>query len=246
MIWLDETPSTNSYLSSLITSAETPLPDLTAVAARKQSAGRGQRGNFWEAEPGRNLTLSVVHYPPETLRPIEQFSISEATALAVTDTLADFGIEAMVKWPNDIYVGDRKICGILIEHSLLGLTIRHSVLGIGLNVNQTLFISDAPNPVSMRQIIGKDDFDLEEVAGRLLSRLEERLSLCVAADNRKILHADFLKRLWRGDGRYYPFRERAAGREFLASIIDIEPSGLLLLSNGGRYAFKEIEFLLKR
>lgn len=246
MIWLDETPSTNSYLSSLISTAENPLPDLTAIAAGKQSAGRGQRGNFWEAEPGKNLTLSVLYYPPETLRPIEQFSISEATALAVADTLADFGIEAMVKWPNDIYVEDRKICGILIEHSLIGLTIRHSILGIGLNVNQTRFISDAPNPVSMMQIIGADTFDIEEVASRLLSHLEKRLSLCATTDNRKILHTDFLKHLWRGDGRYYPFRERATGREFLASIINIEPSGLLLLSNGGRYAFKEIEFLLKR
>ena len=107
--------STNSYVSHHAAS----LADMTMVIADAQTAGRGQRGNSWESEPGKNLTFTLLHRPKGVL-PREQFAISEATALAVADFLEENGISAAVKWPNDIYVGDRKIAGILIEHSLTG------------------------------------------------------------------------------------------------------------------------------
>ena len=119
---LEETASTNTYA----TQHAGELADMTMVTARRQSAGRGQRGNSWESEPGRNLTFSLFFRPPRSLHPRSQFFISEAVALAIADALAGRGVEAMVKWPNDIYCGDRKICGILIEHSLFGDHIRRS------------------------------------------------------------------------------------------------------------------------
>lgn len=162
---LESVDSTNNYAKANAAS----LPSPTMVVAREQTAGRGQRGNSWESEPGANLTFSVfVRLPEFPAR--RQFAVSEAVALAVADTLGVFGVQAKVKWPNDIYVGDRKICGILIEHALMGAELMHTVIGVGINVNQKRFLSPAPNPVSMRQLLGKETPVVavrEEVAARL-------------------------------------------------------------------------------
>lgn len=244
-IWVDEAPSTNSLLSRIVAQTPAPIPDMTSVAVRHQTSGRGQRGNSWESEPGKNLTISYLHYPPESLHPADQFAISEATALAVADLLKDYDIKARIKWPNDIYTGDFKICGILIEHSILSQSISHSIIGIGLNVNQTRFVSDAPNPISMRGILGGCELDIREVASKLGSFLRDRLVFCPSATGRGELHAAFMSRLWRADGGKYPFRDRKSGVRFEASIEYVEPRGTLRLSNGEGYAFKEVEFLLK-
>lgn len=238
-ILLDTTDSTNSYIKREI---ETIQP-LTMVLAKDQTAGRGQRGNSWEAEPGRNLTLSFFIIPSD-IRPAQQFIISEAVALAILDTLSSYGIVALVKWPNDIYVADKKICGILIENSIMGVSISHSIIGIGLNVNQTVFVSDAPNPVSMAQIAGKE-FSLDDVADRLGGYCEARLDETKRPDE---LHKEYFARLWRSDGSLHPFREPASGERFFASIHSVELTGHLNLkrSNGEIrcYAFKEVEFIL--
>lgn len=259
-LWLPEVDSTNTYLKGRL---ET-VGERVMVLARRQTAGRGQRGNSWEAEPGRNVTASFW-FRPEGVKAAGQFAISEAVALAIVGALADYGIAAKVKWPNDIYVGDRKICGILIENSVMGDGISHSIVGFGLNVNQQLFLSDAPNPVSMAMLTGRE-YPLQEIAealgrhfGEYLGK-EERGS----GDNigkigdRERLHEEYIASLWRGDGRVYPFRT-AAGRElFHARIAGIEPSGHLLLEEEKeglpvlpaeekgalrRFAFKEVEFL---
>ncbi|MDE6023615.1 MAG: biotin--[acetyl-CoA-carboxylase] ligase, partial [Muribaculaceae bacterium] len=130
IIHLEEVDSTNAYIKREAAGLEAPV----MVVARSQTAGRGQRGNTWESEPGKNLTFSVL-IRPDSFPAISQFSISEATALAVSDFLRLNNIDSKVKWANDIYVGDRKICGILIQHSLAGFNIGYSVLGIGINVN---------------------------------------------------------------------------------------------------------------
>lgn len=240
MIWLPEVGSTNTWLSQ----NQARLPDFSVAVARRQSAGRGQRGNSWESEDGKNLTFSMLYRPDARFRPSRQFSISEGVALAVTDALARFGISASVKWPNDIYVADRKIAGILIEHSLLGSSIQYTVIGIGLNVNQALFLSDAPNPVSMVQLAGRE-FDLQSVLYTLADALRVRLAETATDEGRAGLHRDFHAALWRGDGRLYPFRDAATGQTFQARIDHIEPDGFLCLEPGGRrYAFKEVAFLL--
>ncbi len=128
----------------------------TVWVADYQTAGRGQRGNSWESTEGKNLLFTVL-LRPEFLAVGQQFSISQITALAVVKMLEEKGLAAKIKWPNDIYAGDKKICGILIEHSIMGANLSASILGIGINVNQEKFDSDAPNPTSLiLELAGED------------------------------------------------------------------------------------------
>ena len=244
---LEEVGSTNSYAA--VHAAE--LDDMTMILADAQTSGRGQRGNSWEAEPGRNLTFTLFH-TPEQMPAARQFLISEATALAVCDFLASEGADCMVKWPNDIYAGDRKICGILIENSLIGARIDHTRIGVGLNINQREFRSDAPNPVSLVQLTGRE-LDLSSASARLGEYLAARLrqaSAYAAKDpSESSLHSEFLKKLYRNDGRLYPYRRREDGKRFAARIAGVDPAGPLLLLEEGKdtpeqFAFKEVEFLL--
>lgn len=239
---LPEVDSTNSWLARNAAS----IAETTLVAAREQTAGRGQRGNTWEAEPGANLTFSVL-WRPASFDPARQFAISEAFALAIADTLADlYGIEARVKWPNDIYVGDRKLCGILIEHAVIGRRIERTIAGAGININQTVFRSPAPNPVSVAQITGRKH-PLPEALEAVAAAIDRRFAAIEAEDQREALHTEFMSRMWRADGRPYPFRE-PGGEPFDAVIEGVEPDGILLLRDTAgrlrRYAFKQAEFLL--
>lgn len=236
--WIEETSSTNSYVRENLPS----VGELNLVVARRQTAGRGQRGNRWESEPGKNLTFSYCLRP--RLLPSQHFRISEAAALAVTAALADYGIEAKVKWPNDIYVGERKICGILIENSIMGAMVTRSIVGTGLNVNQMEFVSDAPNPVSMAQLTGRK-YDLDEVAGRLAEKVRDYMGR-VGTDGDG-LQKEYLEKMWRNDGEWHTFRDVATRQEFRGKVEGIDPGGLLKLrieADGTvrRYAFKEIEW----
>ena len=149
IIWLESADSTNEECKRHISD----LDNLSVMAALSQTCGKGQRGNVWISDPGKNLTFSILLKSDNgsifQVKACDQFIISEAAALSVTDLLAAHGIPAKIKWPNDIYVGNRKICGILIEHSLRADRISWSIIGIGLNVNQTIFPDDLPNPTSM-------------------------------------------------------------------------------------------------
>lgn len=234
-----ELGSTNSELARL---ADEGAAAGTVVTARAQTAGRGQRGNSWESAPGLNVTMSVLLRPRE-VAPREQFAVSEAVALAVAetlDTLLPPSMTAAVKWPNDIYVGNRKICGILIENRVWPASIERSIAGIGLNVNQRRFLSDAPNPVSVWQLTG-EEHDVDAVARELARRVIDNCAVC------RSLHGRYMARLWRNDGALHPFRE-PGGDCFDARIADVALGGLLSLELAGgevrRYAFKEIEFVL--
>ncbi len=238
--WLDSVKSTNSYLAEIADDA----PHGTVVAARAQTAGRGQRGNSWEAEPGKNLTFSLL-LRPDAVDAVDQFRISEAVSLGVVDALRSevhLPERIAVKWPNDIYFDNRKICGILIENSLMGRSIKHSIAGIGINVNQREFRSDAPNPVSLWQITGREiplaPF-LDKVTAAVLSRLD-------MPSNE--LHLEYMQALWGRDGRTY--RDTATGEIFSAKITDVALSGHITLQpdsfgEGPRvYAFKEVAVIL--
>lgn len=246
MIWLEETASTNSFLKEHIGD----IAPFEIVAARNQTAGRGQRGNSWETEPGKNLTFSF-HFSPENILPREQFVISEAIALAMTGVLNRYGIEARVKWPNDIYVEDRKICGILIENSIMGTRIADSIIGAGLNVNQEIFLSDAPNPVSMRQLTGVD-YDLDEVGEIVEENIRKYFEYLKLPGDRGELERLYHASLWRNDGSAYPFVDTASVEGFEARIRRVEPTGHLMLDvqRDGEtaerrvYAFKEVGFVL--
>ena len=240
---LEQVDSTNSYVS--LHAAE--LDDMTMVIADAQTAGRGQRGNSWESRPGLNLTFTLL-FRPKGIAPREQFAISEATALAIADFLNDACIDARVKWPNDIYVDDSKISGILIEHSVTSTAIEHTRIGVGLNINQTEFMSDAPNPVSLSMLTGQA-YDISRVAAAVGSHLERRLAQTSTSEGRDAIHSEFKRRLWRGDGNPHPFRLRDSGRDFAGIIADVEPDGHILILDAenlqtSRFAFKEVEFLL--
>lgn len=241
---LETVDSTNSYVATH--AAE--LENFTMVAANTQTAGRGQRGNSWESEPGKNLTFTLF-YRPEGIAPREQFAISEAVALAVARFLEDEGVAASVKWPNDIYHNDYKISGILIEHSLCGDRIEHTRIGVGLNVNQTTFRSDAPNPISMAQVIGKES-PISRVAALLGTRLEHALLRIQTPEGRETIHKEFKEKLWRGDSRPYPFRRKSDSLLFSGIITDVDPTGPISIINSDSgetltFHFKEVEFILK-
>ena len=227
IVHLDETDSTNRWLREHAGSED------TAVVAYSQTAGRGCGSNTWESEAGQNLTFSLLVHP--TMVPANaQFRISMAISLCIVDVLSDYFGEVSIKWPNDIYWRDRKLCGILIEQQLSGALIRQSIIGIGLNVNQTHFVSDAPNPVSMSQILGHA-VSREEVLEKILSRFSIE---AVDRDRYRSL-------LYRREG-YHPYRD-ANGR-FEARLLTVEDDGHLLLCDREgrqrRYAFKEVQFEL--
>lgn len=239
---LETTDSTNNLLASLCDAQ--PLPEFTTVWAENQTAGKGQRGNSWESEYGKNLLFSTVCYP-DTLPARHQFLLSMALSLAVCDTLSTYTGSISIKWPNDIYWKDKKICGILIENELQGTCIARCIAGIGINVNQTNFRSSAPNPVSLKHITGQD-IDRNMLLTRFL---EHFIPLYQALRNQPDetaarLHQRYLEHLYRRNG-LYPYADENG--TFQARILTTEPDGHLLLEdeNGQvrRYAFKEVQYI---
>ena len=242
VITLQSVPSTNTWTKN--NAATLGHGDIVVTA--DQTAGRGQRGNHWESEPGRNLTFSVFLHPV-AIAPAQQFLISEIVSLAVASALRHNLPEAIaknvaVKWPNDIYVGNSKIAGILIEHTISGAAIGHTVVGIGLNVNQERFISNAPNPVSMKMLSGQShnlDTFMHEIASDIVRQVD--------APRPDATHTAYLESLWRNDGCMHQFAT-PDGTVFHASIVNVAPSGMLCLSTPDgtnlEFAFKEVAFIL--
>ena len=239
IIKLEETTSTNTYLDNL--DVEREQPEGCVVTTYSQIAGRGQRGNSWEAEPGKNLTFSYL-LRPNRIAPQEQFVISQAVSMAVVDVLSRYADGFSVKWPNDIYYRNSKIAGILIEHNLSGMSIARTIVGIGLNINQMQFLSDAPNPISLCQITGVE-YDLDKFLYEVLEATTIRYAQCDT--DRARLQQDYAHALYRKEG-YHAYRD--AEGEFRATIKGVQPDGfLLLLDSEGRerrYAFKEVTFVI--
>ena len=239
--WFDTVDSTQNAVQR---QADT-LDNLSVIAAREQTAGRGQRGNRWKARPGENLTFSVLLRPGEDGIPCipvhGQFLVSQAASLAVRDLLREEGIAAAVKWPNDIYVGDRKICGMLIENTLAGDRIRTSVIGIGINVNQSEFDPELMNPTSMKKVTGRE-FDLPTLLERFC-----RLFLHRWAQPSEALQGDWLEALYRKDERR-SYTDCRSGTVFEGTIKGISESGLLRMEmpDGSicDFGFKEISYIL--
>ena len=169
IIWLKEIESTNRYAREHIGE----LDNLSVVAAEYQSEGKGQGDHKWHSEPGANMLISIVlkNLP---IKPSEQVRISDITAASVVELLESHGINSWVKPPNDIWVDTKKICGILIEHSLRGNHISWSIIGVGLNVNQTLFPDDLPNPTSMQ--LEKEGADIKDLISEFMDIFSSRAS----------------------------------------------------------------------
>ena len=253
IIWLESVDSTNEECRRHISD----IDNLSVVSALTQTSGRGQRGNTWSSAPDENLTFSVVvKFPsritvgePEPIQAYDQFVLSEIAALSVLDLLGEHEIQAQIKWPNDIYVGDRKICGILIENSLRGEWLHHSIVGIGLNVNQRNFDVTLPNPTSM--VLSQEDCDAFE----LPALLEEFMEIFQAYLDRYChirrgyarLRQMYLSHLWRKDVPSQ-FCDCTSGRRFTGTIRGLSDIGHLIIeTNEGElseFAFKEISYII--
>lgn len=241
-IKVSQTASTNTYLSRLAAT----LPGGTVIYTPSQTAGRGQKGNSWESEDGKNLTFSLLlKRPPVKAR--DQFYLSEAAAVAVVEALsAEAGDGFSVKWPNDVYWQDKKVCGMLLENSLDGSDIAHCVVGIGINVNQERFVSDAPNPVSLINITGHEH-DLMALLKRVCSRIEQLVGSLGDNNARSSLHQQYMGALYRNDGRLHPYEDNM-GHQFMASVANIAPDGTLTLQHQDGtchdYLFKEVKHVI--
>ena len=215
------------------------------VWAERQTAGRGQRGHSWSSAEGLDLTFSML-LRPTFLHAAEQFSVLRVIALALCDTFAEYGLDTRIKWTNDIYAGDRKITGVLIENTLDGDRLSSSVVGIGINVNSTVFDPSLPNPTSMAVETGCT-FDRSEVLGTFAARagyIYEEL----AGGRSEALRRDYDEQLYRLDEP--SLFTLPDGTPFTATIRGTEPAGRLIteLPDGSRksFAFKELEFVLKK
>ncbi|MDR0961418.1 MAG: biotin--[acetyl-CoA-carboxylase] ligase [Mediterranea sp.] len=243
IIQVEETDSTNRYLTQLCQEQE--VPPFTIVQANKQTQGKGQRGTSWESEPGKNLTFSFVLYP--SFIPVaHSFLLSQIVALSIKEIMALFADDFSIKWSNDIYWRDRKICGILIENILSGNSIDRCICGIGLNVNQEEFLSDAPNPISLKQITGKEH-DLEKILSAIVIKcFYYYTELALKKESFPAeLNRLYNESLYRNEG-IHPFKD--AEGEFDARIVRVLPEGKLLLEDTeGKersYWFKEVNFCI--
>ena len=270
IMWLQSVDSTNDEARRHIST----LDNLSVLSAFCQTTGRGQRGNTWSAKAGENLTFSVVlKYDSESfqrIKTIDQFAVSEMAALAVIDLLAAYEIEARVKWPNDIYVGERKICGILIENSIREEMLASSIIGIGLNVNQTEFDPSLPNPTSMALCNTSASWkSLPSLLEEFMDIFEGYRTRCQNnSDGFSWLRRQYLAKMWRMNetARYIEYTglpsghlnapvtisfSADSGREFTGMIRGLTPAGNLLVEDLSVYpartrefSFKEISYMI--
>ncbi|HCX99661.1 MAG TPA: biotin--[acetyl-CoA-carboxylase] ligase [Bacteroidales bacterium] len=236
--WFGELKSTNDYATSI---AHFDGSHGIVIASEFQSQGRGQRGNQWESEKGENLLFSIVLHP-RFLEVRNQFLLSKAIALSLCDVLSVFTNGVSIKWPNDIYIGNKKVAGILIEHSFSSIYLDTTIIGVGLNVNQSVFLSSAPNPTSLYLEFGQN-FDIAVLLNSVCNAFNKRYAEVEA--NQYRISENYLQNLF----RYEVFHKyRALDQMFTAKIIGVRNSGELMLQTieGERleFAFKEIEYVL--
>ena len=210
-IHLNETHSTNSYLRELIM-REKEQPEGTVVITDYQTAGRGQNGNSWESERG-------THIPPG-----KQFILSQLISIAIVGVLKEYDRHFTIKWPNDIYWKEKKIAGMLIEVDLTGSSLSNAIIGIGININQRHFKSDAPNPVSLTQITGKEH-NLSELLEKILDSIVDEYNK-YTPDNEEEIRQKYMALLFRNKG-IYPLS--LAKKIFTASSYAIHPPGIFII-----------------
>lgn len=251
--WFDEIDSTNSQAHRCRHEAS----DFTVWAAEFQTAGRGQRGNTWESAVGENLTFSIL-FKPSNFLATRQFELSQVVALGVVDYLSTHGIEAKIKWPNDIYIGDKKICGILIENIVSGATLSVCIAGIGLNLNQTIFRSDAPNPTSLLTELGRQTGQLDPrhelatllqcIADIYFPLTDPTVSDPVQASH-PTLEERYLSLLYRLD-ELHTYIDLTTGETFRGYIRGIEKNACLRIETETgtikSFAFKELKYIISQ
>ena len=241
LIKLDAIASTNGYLKQL--AQERDLQDFTVVKCDHQTQGRGQKGNIWVTDRGKNLTVSILK-KFDSFDVGRSFGLNCSVSLAIYDVLNELLLpEVKVKWPNDIMSGNKKLCGILIENSLSGSQIKQSIIGIGLNVNQTYF-KDQPKATSMKLESSKT-YDLEELLEKIVNRLQ-LLMVGPFMNDFALLRQRYEAVMFRKDTKAnYAL---ADGTKFSGTIRGIEESGKLSIEKVDgqlvRFNFKEVKYLL--
>ncbi|MBE9509590.1 MAG: biotin--[acetyl-CoA-carboxylase] ligase, partial [Bacteroidetes bacterium] len=239
IIYYDVIPSTNTCATNLLKHKRPP--EGTIISAKQQTAGRGHGANKWESKRDKNLTISIVLYPV-FLKADEQFLLSMAISLGIKDFLELFTENIYIKWPNDIYVSDDKIAGILIENSISGNNFDYCVAGIGININQEKFTEDASNPISLIQITGRKH-SLDDALNLLCRQLDFRYNQLKEVKNRQSIKANYLNNLY----HYQEFVQfEHENKKFTAKITGIDPSGRLIIrhKNGETeiFGFHEVSF----
>ena len=238
-MYIEQTNSTNTLLKELIAKGQEP----GFIYAGYQTAGRGQTGNSWESEKGKNLICSVLLPPNKNL-----YFLNIAVSVAIYRVIRSFVFErsglcslseaVSIKWPNDIYYEDKKIAGILIENAIIGNEIKYSIAGIGLNVNQTEFHSDAPNPISLKQIYGTE-FAIDQLMNQVLEAVHKVLN-----EPEEEVWAYYKSHLYRREG-FWPFEDQNG--TFEACIENVLPTGEIVLRDQQgkerKYHFKQVKYI---
>jgi BirA family biotin operon repressor/biotin-[acetyl-CoA-carboxylase] ligase len=243
LLTLKAVNSTNDFLKNLLSNSK-PLPEGTVIMAEDQFAGRGQQKNEWHSEPGKNLTFSVL-LNPTFLAVDEQFDLNRVISLGVVDALEPLvGNDLKIKWPNDIYCGDKKLGGILIENVIQGTQLKHAIIGIGLNINQDSFPAEAGNATSLKQILHKD-YDLRVLLSDICSYIEAWY-LKLRDAKKETVRIAYLDRLyWLNQQKQF----RSNNSTFTGVITNVKNNGLLVVINEQsaelEFSLKEIEFLNK-
>ncbi len=233
---LKEVDSTNNFLKELLSNSK-PLMEGTVIMAENQYAGRGQHQNGWHTEPGKNLTFSLLlkpHFLPVT----EQFDLIRAISLGVYDALHPLlGDQLKIKWPNDIYYGNSKLGGMLIENMVQGGRINNAVVGIGLNINQESFPEHLKNAISLKQILHAD-YDLKTLLSEICHNIEAYY-LNLKAGKTLFVRNAYLSRLyWLNEEKCF----KTPVGEFTGIIKGVRDNGILVVENN---KCEELEFSLK-
>ncbi|MEO6632326.1 MAG: biotin--[acetyl-CoA-carboxylase] ligase [Mucilaginibacter sp.] len=233
---IKEVDSTNNFLKELASNSK-PLIEGTVIMAETQYAGRGQQQNGWHAEPGKNLTFSIL-LKPSFLPVTQQFDLVRAISLGVFDALQPLlGDNLKIKWPNDIYYSDRKLGGMLIENMIQGGQIKNAIVGIGLNVNQQDFPDSLPNATSVKQIL-QQDYDLNTLLSDICRHVEAYY-LNLKAGKILFVRETYLTRLYRlNEQREFKSKDG----QFAGTIKNVRDNGILVVENNN---YEELEFSLK-
>ena len=238
LIFKENLSSSNSYASALL--KKNKVQEGTIIYTNYQTDGRGHAGTTWESEDRKNLLISLILYP-FMIKPSDQFMISKIISLGICDFLRQYTANVSIKWPNDIYVNNDKIAGILIEVSIIRNEIENVIAGIGLNINQKKFKSDAINPVSLRMITGTS-YNIEECLANLAQFLDKRYYQLLQ-EKRSEIDSEYLSNLYRIE-QWCNYSD--SNGFFEGKIISVNAIGCLQVEDRSgkinEYGLKEVDF----
>jgi BirA family biotin operon repressor/biotin-[acetyl-CoA-carboxylase] ligase len=240
-IFLEEIPSTNTYAMEIV--AKTNPPEGTCIYTAYQSAGRGQIGRFWHSSKYKNILSSYIFYPKQ-LQISDQFLLNIISGLAVKDVVSEFIENVKIKWPNDIYVGDKKIAGILVQNILRGAEIKATVIGIGLNVNEDFFPSDIPNPISLTMLTNINH-DIPAIL-QLLSARIEYYYMKMKVGQQALMETAYTNALYRLNEKALFIKEDKTTFSGYIQGVDTQGKLLIKMENGEimAFGFREIVYVI--